>query len=54
VQAYLKQHQYYGFNAHKIRYFITYTLAIFDKQGKYCLDQRLKLMRRPSGTASCI
>jgi hypothetical protein len=38
----------------KNRYFITYTLAIFDRHGKYCLDQKLKLMRRPSGTASCI
>jgi len=25
-----------------------------DLPRKYCLDQKLKLMRRPSGTASCI
>jgi hypothetical protein len=54
IQNYLRQKQYYGFSPHKIRYFITYTLAIFDKNGKYCLDDKIKLMKRPSGTASCI
>lgn len=54
IQAYLKQKQYFGFSPHKIRYFITYTLAIFDANGKYCLNENIKLMKRPSGTASCL
>ena len=54
IQNYLKKKQYYGFSPHKIRYFITYTLAMMDRNGKYCLNDRMKLMQRPSGTASCL
>lgn len=53
VQNYFKDKSYYGFSSSMFRYTITYSLAVFDKNGKYCLNQNKRLLKRPSGTASC-
>jgi hypothetical protein len=54
IQYHIKSKKYYGFSAQKIKYFNTVRLPIFDKNGKYCLNSKMRLIRRPSGTASCI
>ena len=53
VQKYLKEQQFFGFNPTKFRFPTTYSLAVFDQQGKYCINERLRLVKRPSGTAAC-
>jgi len=53
IQKYLKEKHYFGFNPSKFRFPTTYSLAVFDHNGKYCVNERLRLVKRPSGTAAC-
>jgi predicted transcriptional regulator len=53
IQDYIKKNLHYGFDPQKIRYVLTSALAVFDQRGNYCLTPKLRLIRRPSGTASC-
>ena len=38
IQKYLKEKTYFGFNPSKFRFSTTYSLAVFDQNGKYCLN----------------
>jgi UDP-N-acetylglucosamine pyrophosphorylase len=53
IQEYLKSNKYYGLNPAKIRFFSTNCLPVINHQGKYCVNQKLRLIRRPAGTATC-
>jgi len=52
IEEHIKRKNYYGFNSRKFRFYITYSLAVFDDQGKYSISDKMKLMKRSSGTAS--
>ena len=60
IQNYLKKKGHFGFTPSKFRYSpgycrytTTYSLAVFDQQGKYCLNDKMRLIQKPSGTAAC-
>jgi hypothetical protein len=38
LQNYMKGRGHFGFNPSKIRFTTTYQLAVFDQNGKYCLN----------------
>lgn len=38
IQDYVKKQKYYGFSPTNFRYIETYSLAVFDTKGKYCLN----------------
>lgn len=52
IQSYLRRKSYFGYNSNKIKYCITYSLAVFDGKGKYCVNGEMKLIKRPGGTAA--
>lgn len=52
IIEHIKHKNHYGMNPDNFKYFSTYTLAVYDSNGKYCISDQLKLIRKPSGTAS--
>lgn len=38
IQKYLKEKNHFGFNPTRFRFANTYSLAVFDHNGKYCLS----------------
>ena len=53
LQSYLREKHHFGFNPSKFRFATTYSLAVFDQNGKYCLSDKMRLIKKPSGTAAC-
>lgn len=53
IQEYLKDRNYYGFNPSKFRFPTIYSLPVFDQNGKYCINVKMKLIKRSAGTAAC-
>lgn len=53
VFNHLKKNAYYGFNSDKVRLFKASQLPIFDSNGNYCFNEKLKLIKRAQGTAVC-
>lgn len=53
LQKYLREKHHFGFNPSKFRFTTTYSLAVFDQNGKYCLNEKMRLIKKPSGTAAC-
>ncbi len=53
IQEYIKDRNYYGFNSSKFRFPIIYSLPVFDQNGKYCINLKMKLIKRSAGTAAC-
>ena len=54
VEDFLKENNYCGFDASKIRYLQVPGMPVIDKNGKICITFEFKIIERPCGTLKCV